>query len=50
MYLQQFEFEIIHRPGKENKNADVLSRIPEAECYYFNGVENEGGKVTVKTF
>ena len=38
MYLQQFDFEITHRPGKENKNADALSRTPEIECN-FVGVE-----------
>jgi len=27
MELQQYSFEIIHRPGKENKNADALSRL-----------------------
>ncbi|EXX62263.1 transposon Ty3-I Gag-Pol polyprotein [Rhizophagus irregularis DAOM 181602=DAOM 197198] len=27
MELQQYNFEIIHRPGKENKNADALSRL-----------------------
>src|SRR3954463_5520009 len=34
MYLQQFDFEIIHRPGKENTNADALSRTPERMCYF----------------
>ncbi|GBC38977.2 retroviral-like aspartic protease 1 [Rhizophagus irregularis DAOM 181602=DAOM 197198] len=27
MELQQYDFEIIHRPGKENKNADAMSRL-----------------------
>jgi hypothetical protein len=27
MELQQYDFEIIHRSGKENKNADALSRL-----------------------
>src|SRR3954452_2890796 len=40
MYLQQFDFEIIHRPEKENTNADALSRTPERMCY-FAGVEIE---------
>ena len=43
MYLQQFKFEIIHRPGKENKNADALSRIPEAQCFFI-GAENQEGE------
>ncbi|XP_048236534.1 uncharacterized serine-rich protein C215.13-like [Haliotis rufescens] len=29
--LQEYDFEIIHRPGKANTNADALSRIPHAE-------------------
>ncbi|CAB5366666.1 unnamed protein product [Rhizophagus irregularis] len=27
MELQQYDFEIVHRPGKENKNADAMSRL-----------------------
>ncbi|GET51364.1 retroviral-like aspartic protease 1 [Rhizophagus irregularis DAOM 181602=DAOM 197198] len=27
MELQQYDFEIIHRPGKENKNADAMLRL-----------------------
>jgi hypothetical protein len=27
MELQQYDFEIIHRSGKENKNADAISRL-----------------------
>src|SRR3989337_561503 len=27
MELQQYDFEIVHRPGKENTNADALSRV-----------------------
>ncbi|GET58613.1 retroviral-like aspartic protease 1 [Rhizophagus irregularis DAOM 181602=DAOM 197198] len=27
MELQQYDFEIIHKPGKENKNADAMSRL-----------------------
>src|ERR1044072_3922564 len=34
MYLQQFEFEIIHCPGKENSNADALSRTNEIVCNF----------------
>ena len=43
MYLQQFKFEIVHRPGKENSNADALSRMPTTQCFFI-GVENIEGE------
>ena len=35
MELQQYDFQIKHRPGKANANADALSRIHDesTECY-----------------
>ena len=30
LFLQQFNFEIIYRPGKKHGNADVMSRLPQA--------------------
>ena len=29
MDLQEYEFEVQHRPGKQNSNADALSRLPQ---------------------
>src|SRR3954447_6462071 len=48
MYLQQFKFEITYRPGKENKNADALSRITETYCFYI-GDENQEGEESIGT-
>jgi hypothetical protein len=31
MELQQYDFTIVHRPGKANANADALSRIPKMQ-------------------
>jgi hypothetical protein len=42
MYLQQFQFEIVHRPGKANANADALSRIPETTCFFIGDENKEG--------
>ena len=41
MYLQQFEFTILHRPGKENANTDALSQAHKVECNFI-GVEISG--------
>ncbi|GBB99190.1 hypothetical protein RclHR1_03440023 [Rhizophagus clarus] len=47
MKLQQYDFQIKHRPGKANANADALSRIHEdpVECYMVSivpsGLNNE---------
>ena len=30
--LQQFQFSIVHRPGKDHGNADGLSRVPSFPC------------------
>ena len=30
--LQQFQFSIVHRPGKDHRNADGLSRAPSSPC------------------
>src|ERR1044072_2098275 len=48
MFLQQFDFEIVYRPGKENKNADALSRMPEMKCYFI-GVEINTREITSTT-
>ena len=30
--LQQFQFSIVHRPGRDHGNADGLSRVPSSSC------------------
>ena len=30
--LQQFQFSIVHRPGKDHGNADGLSRVPSSRA------------------
>ena len=32
IFLQQFDFRVEYRPGKNHENADAMSRIEEAEA------------------
>lgn len=44
LLLQEYDFEVIHRPGKENGNADGLSRQAWEETIH-NPEEGVGGSV-----
>ena len=41
MLIQNFDFDIIHRPGKANGNADALSRRPYGTCT-INALDSPG--------
>ena len=34
--LQEYEYEIVHRPGSSNRVADALSRIPTNAVFFLN--------------
>lgn len=42
-HLQQFDFEIVHRPGHKHSNADALSRHPCHQC----GRDTHGDRLAV---
>ena len=41
MLIQNFDFDIIHRPSKLNGNANTLSRRPYGTCH-FNAIDSAG--------
>ncbi len=43
--LQEFDFRIEHRPGKQHGNADALSRIPCRQCGREHSTEQRGREV-----
>ena len=49
MYLQQFNFEVQYRAGKDHTNADVLSRLPPADEVMTVMEYHLGGTVDVQT-
>jgi hypothetical protein len=32
LFLSQFVFDVVHRPGRKHVNADVMSRLPCQQC------------------
>src|SRR5215471_13084648 len=44
MTLQQYDFDIIHRPGKTNTNADTLSQINETP-YFMLGTKEANNEI-----
>lgn len=51
LLLSEYDFDIIHRKGKNNVVSDCLSRIPQGEMRYFHMLKNETTKsiLTVMT-
>ena len=45
LFLQQYDFEIVHRPGKFHGNADSLSRHPYVTSE-FNSLQREDQQVS----
>lgn len=44
LLLAEYDFDIIHRPGKHNVVSDCLSRIKYAEIHFFSSVTNQATK------
>ena len=42
LLLQEYDFKILHRPGKDNANADALSRLPQPETQDVSGARLHG--------
>ena len=45
LLLQQYDFDIVHRPGKEHSNADSLSRRPYGTNPDLNSLQQEEPQV-----
>ncbi|KAL9979865.1 hypothetical protein ACROYT_G017589 [Oculina patagonica] len=46
LLLQQYDFEIVHRPGREHSNADSLSRRPYEANTHLGSLQKEDPQVT----
>ena len=47
--MQEYDFDIVHRPSRKHGNADVLSRVPCKQCGRESHAESEESNAAIAT-
>lgn len=45
MYLQDYQFDVVYRPGRSNGNADALSRCPTLNTIFVDSFDEDYGRL-----